>query len=267
MARGEFHKKQNQFVPIEAQCAYPPYLRHMLFYCAQLKDAQCSLDEQESKHLSQVLRKKVGEVVWLTDGRGNACEAQITNISRKQVQLLKVSDLQTEAPLPCKFHLYIAPTKNQDRMEWMLEKLTETGISCIHFIQCEHSEKNRLRYDRLRAKMLSAMKQSGRYRLPEIIELQDFSTALNKVSGKNRFIAWCSGNDRSYIDSIIDSGSAEVHLFIGPEGDFSAEEVDMALQAGFKAVSLGPARLRTETAGLCGGIIAQNHFLSLDGRN
>lgn len=267
MARAEIYKKLNRFMPVEDQCAYPRYLRQMLFYCAELNDTQCSLDEQESKHLSQVLRKKEGEVVQLTDGRGNACKAQITNISRKEVQLRRLSELQTEEPLPCEFHLYIAPTKNQDRMEWMLEKLTETGISSVHFLQCAHSEKSRLRYDRLHSKMLSAMKQSGRYHLPQIIELQDFTQAVKGVSGKNRFIAWCSGNQRTYMDSIIDSGSAEMHLFIGPEGDFSADEVGMALEAGFKAVSLGPARLRTETAGLFGGIIAQNHFLSLEGRN
>jgi 16S rRNA (uracil1498-N3)-methyltransferase len=234
----------------------------MLFYCPKLEATVLELDEKESRHLIQVLRKKEGDVVCLTDGRGIACEAVIEQVSKNGVRLQRRSDFMKEPLMPVKFHLYIAPTKNQDRMEWMLEKLTEVGLASVSFIRSINSEKNKLRYDRLEMKMLSAMKQSGRYRLPQLNELQDYEGVLTKVKSPNRFIAWCSGK-KPYFSKIIDISFQEIHLLIGPEGDFTDEEVLKANEAGWQSVSLGPARLRTETAGLYGGMMAQHHFLSL----
>lgn len=217
-----------------------------LFYGHKSDNDNLILDKEESHHCQNVLRKKAGDHVEVVDGRGGYYTGTISETGRQ----VKIKITAAETRLPARkhhIHLAVAPTKNMDRMEWMVEKATEIGVDGIHFLQCENSERRVLRMDRLEKKALSAMKQSGQAVLPVLSPLQPFDSFLDGVTEKGRFIAHLSDKVASASLRSLPFNQDTVVL-IGPEGDFSPKELDMALDRGWVPVALGDTRLRTETA-------------------
>jgi|SRR5690554_4345065 len=208
------------------------------------------LDEGESKHAVRVLRLAVGTEVSLVDGRGGFYAAVIQDAHPKRVVLQILSYQENHQPLPYQLHIGVAPTKNMDRLEWFVEKATEIGVTSITPLICERSERRTLKVERLEKVAIAAMKQSQKAHLPLIHEAIRFPAFLEQVKGKGQgFIAHCDEGEKTYLNTSLDPGSPVI-ILIGPEGDFSPDEISLALQNGFSAVSLGTARLRTETAAL-----------------
>lgn len=221
----------------------------MLFYCSKIEKGFAHLDEEESRHLLTVLRRNAGDKLQLTDGLGFFYEAEISEVGKRHALARIIS--KTEAP-PERFarlHIAIAPTKQMERFEWFLEKAVEIGVDEITPLLCQRSERDTLRLDRVEKILISAMKQSLRPRLPKLNELTRFQKFVIATTEIQKRIAWCSTEPLPHLRTTIDSHKNTV-VAIGPEGDFSPEEVKLAMQNGFTGVSLGTARLRTETAGI-----------------
>lgn len=220
-----------------------------IFYQPAIAQGEHYLDTEESRHCVRVLRKQIGDQIQLVDGKGHIYQAVITQASDKKCQF----DITEKTKVPeedYRIHLALSPTKNIDRTEWFVEKAVEIGVHQISFILCENSERKVLKPDRLERKAISAMKQSQHAYLPDIqplIKFQDFIKQQN--SQVNRFIAYLGDEPNSHLIHAAPARQPYLVL-IGPEGDFNAKEVSMALDAGFKPVSLGNSRLRTETAGI-----------------
>ncbi|MGV3541033.1 MAG: 16S rRNA (uracil(1498)-N(3))-methyltransferase [Rufibacter sp.] len=223
-----------------------------LFYTPDLTPAATEfvLSEEESKHCTRVLRLGAGDRVTLIDGKGGLYTAEIIDAAAKKTKL-RLLDRQLEyGKRPYKIHVAVAPTKNMDRMEWFVEKAVEMGIDEITFLQCARSERKALNLDRIEKIAVSAMKQSLKAYLPKLNELMRYADFIKSTQAENKFIAHLvEGQERHSLAKSI-SGAAEYLILIGPEGDFSPEEVQQALQAGFQPVTLGSSRLRTETAAL-----------------
>jgi 16S rRNA (uracil1498-N3)-methyltransferase len=207
-----------------------------------------ALDAEESAHCVRVLRKRPGDEIHLTDGKGNIYLARLEDdhIKHCSIQILSVQATQRRG---FRLHIAIAPTKNTDRFEWFLEKATEIGIDEITPVICEHSERTVLRTDRLQKILVAAMKQSMNLYLPQLNEPIRFSEFISKSQSGSQYIAYVEEKQELSLKSEYLPGS-DALILIGPEGDFSNAEVRKALHAGYKAVSLGPSRLRTETAGI-----------------
>lgn len=234
-----------------------------LFYCPDITpDAYCTLDVEESRHAVRVLRLREGDSINVTDGHGNMYRCQIVETSEKACCITTLSPLQERAEAGVRLHLAVAPTKNPSRMEWLVEKAVEVGVGEITLLQCDHSERTFLKTDRLEKLAISAMKQSLHTVLPKINPAINLSDWLNSDlqapwcavgSADNsdlKLIAHCEADKpRTPIANALKPGMDTVVL-IGPEGDFSPEEIALALECGFQPVSLGPSRLRTETAAL-----------------
>ncbi|MBI5917462.1 MAG: 16S rRNA (uracil(1498)-N(3))-methyltransferase [Bacteroidetes bacterium] len=224
----------------------------ILFYTTDIRGGSAWFSEEEARHCSQVLRRKTGDVVQFLDGLGGWYEGVISEVNKRQV-VVEVTDRRAGTDLRnFRLHLAIAPTKNIDRFEWFLEKATEIGIHEITPLQTGHSERTKLRYDRLEKILLAAMKQSMRTWLPKLNELTDFEHFIKKTEtpdGHARFIAHCREENLPHLKNNCPAAT-DVTLLIGPEGDFSPAEISLANEAGFKNISLGTARLRTETAGI-----------------
>jgi 16S rRNA (uracil1498-N3)-methyltransferase len=221
-----------------------------LFYHPQAAaGANVLLEAGEAMHITKVLRKKEGDTIQLTDGRGKLFEGTV-HLSKKEAAVV----LKSFEEKPARTHsleLAIAPTKNQDRLEWFIEKAVEIGVEKITLLQCEHSERFHLRHDRLQRVAAAAMKQSLKFYMPEISALIDFKSWLDQSHGQNKCIAHCHDNiSKVLLQKALDS-KASGTIAIGPEGDFSTSEVELALNKGFVSVSLGNSRLRTETAAMC----------------
>jgi 16S rRNA (uracil1498-N3)-methyltransferase len=214
------------------------------------------LDEEESRHCIKVLRKNAGDTIHITDGKGFFYDAIISKPDFRKCEFAVTKTLAA-ADKAYQIHIAIAPTKNADRIEWFVEKATEFGIDSISLIACENSERTFLKTERLRKLAVSAMKQSLKATLPQINDLSPFSSFIKSQSGSGRFIAYVDNNNPVLLQNVAVKGEASVVL-IGPEGDFSLAEVSQAIDAGFKKVSLGRSRLRTETAA-----IAACHILNL----
>ena len=217
-----------------------------LFYCPEVFDGSTFLNSAESKHCVKVLRKQEGDTIHLIDGRGNFYEVKITLASQKKV-LFNVTKKWEEMPRPYSLHIAIAPTKNNDRFEWFLEKATEIGIDEITPIICEHSERKTIKNERMEKIILSATKQSLKAKLPRLNPAVSFDHFIEKKTDSDCFIAHCEEREKINLQTVISSNST---LLIGPEGDFSTKEINQALNHNFKAISLGSSRLRTETAGI-----------------
>lgn len=221
-----------------------------LFYCPDI-DKQQTLSEEESAHCVRVLRYSVGDEILITDGRGTTYTALITNPHPKHCDF---EVLTAEKQLPHHaFHLHIAiaPTKNIERLEWAIEKCVEIGVDEITPLLCRFSERKQLRIDRLEKIILSAAKQSLTPYLPVLHDLTLYDEFIKEQAAKNQqnFIAHCYKDDKRVLKDEIERGR-DVLVLIGPEGDFSEQEVADALSLGFIPVSLGNSRLRTETAGV-----------------
>lgn len=227
-----------------------------LFYFKDQDNAgNALLVEDELGHCTRTLRKQVGDTLHLIDGKGNLFEGTLLSFDKKQAQVKIVKTLPSAAPRAFKLNLVVAPTKNIERIEWLLEKSIEMGLEAYTSILCDRSERKNLRVDRLEKIALSAVKQSLNIRMPEISELTDFSTFIKNAPSGKKLIAHCdNSSERFYLPNVLanlkESEDSELTILIGPEGDFTPKEVKMALAAGFEPISLGNMRLRTETAGL-----------------
>lgn len=219
----------------------------ILFYTTNIQGDLAFLEAEENKHCTQVLRKKEGDTIHFVDGRGTLYKGVIIEI-KKQFCGIQIQETTPQFNLrPFSLHIGIAPTKNRDRLEWFVEKATEIGVSEITPLLCQRSERRKLRTDRLIKKAVAAMKQSLKAELPIIHELTPFKDALRQTEDTVKLIA--QGNQNTLIQDNYSIGKP-VYILIGPEGDFSATELQVAFEAGFKGIHLGNSRLRTETAGL-----------------
>ncbi len=228
------------------------------------------LPEEESAHCVQVLRAQAGDHIMLTDGKGTIYEAEIINPHRKHCSF-RIIRQDRPAPLhEGHVHMAIAPTKNMDRLEWMIEKCVEMGVDEITPVLCRHSERKNINHERLQKILVSAGKQSLKATFPTLHPLTPFSAFVAKRTEQDKFIAHCldlgiNGQEEHTTTDVQHNYAASeakqalknrlvrghsVVILIGPEGDFSQDEIQSALQNGWLPVSLGKARLRTETAGL-----------------
>lgn len=225
----------------------------MLFYYPHIREeTHITLSVDESKHLIRVLRKREGEQIQITNGEGLFASAIITKAHDKQCELTLESKAQQAPPSPY-VHIAIAPTKNMDRMEWMVEKLTEIGVREISFIITSNSERKVLKLERLTKKAISALKQSGNCYLPKLNDLETLDSFLSVKHDGVKKIAWVEEKKES---AVLQSTSEDkITLLIGPEGDFSQNEVNKAQSHGFTPVGLGQRVLRTETAALVGASV------------
>ena len=219
-----------------------------IFYAPDIR-INPELPEEEAGHCLRVLRLGVGDEVMLTDGKGFFYKAVITAATGKRCQV-KVVETIDQAPLwNGHLHLAMAPTKNMDRIEWFAEKATEIGFDELSFVNCRFSERKVIKTERIEKIVVSAVKQSLKARKPLVNELTDFGKFIQQKFEGQKFIAHCYEGDKPLLKDVLIPGKDAVVL-IGPEGDFSPEEVQKAEAAGFQAISLGKSRLRTETAAL-----------------
>lgn len=221
-----------------------------LFYNPSLDNSfkQFFFSPEESKHIVKVLRKKEGDFLSITNGRGYLFEAKVLEANPKKCKAQIVSEEKTIQGLHT-LHIAIAPTKMNDRFEWFLEKATEIGINEITPILCEHSERKVIKSERLEKVLQSAMKQSLQTYLPKLNPMVTFGEFVQSARAELKFVAHCHKGEKLELKRRVQADK-NVIILIGPEGDFSKEEVDMATEHGFWSISLGRNRLRTETAGL-----------------
>lgn len=220
-----------------------------LFYTIGVNGNVAMLSEEESWHCAKVLRMSDGDLVMLTDGLGNLYEGKLVKVHPKGSLAEIVKTTLKHGTLKWNLHIAIAPTKSLDRLEWFLEKATEIGIQTITPIICDHSERDVVKLPRLEKILVSAMKQSMRAYLPTLKEPRRFRQLIMDNHPGQRFIAYCpTGLEESLAKKYLPG--SDVTIAIGPEGDFSPDEFERAKQSGFVPVSLGPSRLRTETAGI-----------------
>lgn len=217
-----------------------------LFYSPHIQGDTHLLEEQESKHAIRVLRLQKGAQVVLVDGLGGWHEAIIEEDHPKRCLLRIQSSKQNHQPLGYELHLAVSPLKNPERFEWFLEKTTEIGITEITPLICHRSERKQVKRDRLERILVSAMKQSLKAYKPVLHEAMAFGEFIRQEHGGTRGIAYCFGDERKGIGQMEPDGSCTI--LVGPEGDFTGQEVQSALDAGFAPFHLGPSRLRTETA-------------------
>lgn len=223
-----------------------------LFYTTNIEGEYAYLSPEEARHVVQVLRKREGDMLNFTDGKGGMYEGEISEIGKKKCVLQIKKQEQEVGKRDFRLHIAIAPTKNINRYEWFLEKATEMGIEEITPIFCAHSERTKVRLDRLEKVLMSAMKQSLQAYLPKLNEPIKLAQFLKNQYDTQKFIAHCEDDfDKNQLVDKIEKGQ-DILLLIGPEGDFSVKEIEAAKAAGFAPVALGNTRLRTETAGLFG---------------
>lgn len=204
------------------------------------------LSDDEAHHLLHVRRAKAGEQIDVTDGEGYYYRCEIVEV-QKQNCLIEIISSTFTKPTTARLHLVIAPTKNMDRMEWLVEKGTEIGIEEFSFVQCRRSERKEIRVDRLEKIALAAMKQSMKAYLPVLNPMIPFQKFIDKKPEGERFICTMSATDE-FIN--MHKPEQNVTILIGPEGDFHTDEIASALESGFIKASLGHQRFRTETAAL-----------------
>ena len=222
------------------------------FYCPDIAET-LTLGEEDSKHCVKVLRMAEGDTIEVVDGNGNLYTCRITMAHPKRCAI-EVLDKQSQPPhWGCRIVLGVAPTKNLDCIEWLVEKCVEMGIDRIIPLRCHNSERTVLKTERLKKIMVSAMKQSLKATLPQLDEMTPIEQVIGQAGSGIRCIAYCDAllprEERLSLATAYKTGQ-NVTVLIGPEGDFSPEEVAMAREAGFVPVTLGESRLRTETAGL-----------------
>lgn len=219
-----------------------------LFYQPHIHDGIHYLDPEESRHCYKVLRKKPGDVIQLTDGKGYRYQAKLTDTTSDKCSFT-IESKQQEEKRPYTIHIALAPTKNPDRTEWFVEKAVEIGVDELSFLLCDNSERAALKTDRIEKLAISAMKQSLKSSLPKINHMVLLNDFITTGSAASKYIAYV---DQTNPDHLLREAKPKSNyiVLIGPEGDFSKTELELALTHGYKKVSLGPSRLRTETAGI-----------------
>lgn len=222
-----------------------------IFYTPDLdpQSAQYTLSEEESKHCIRVLRLQTGDAVQLVDGHGGFYTAHITDAHPKRTQLKITQSRQQYGQRNHYLHIAVAPTKNIERLEWFLEKATEIGIDEVSLLLCQRSERKEAKVDRLNKIITSAIKQSLKAYHPQLNDIQPFSKLVQAPFDGQKFIAHCLPEEKVSLTSQLERHGRSL-ILIGPEGDFSEKEIEEALQNGFKPITLGESRLRTETAAL-----------------
>lgn len=235
------------------------------FYAPELESLQ-ELPHDEAAHCVRVLRLQTGDEIHLTDGKGLFCRAVITTVTSKRCAFEIKEKKCLEPEWKGMVSLAVAPTKNMDRMEWLAEKATEIGLDNLVFLNCRNSERRIVKTERVEKIVVSAMKQSHKAYKPTVTEMTDFQTFVKQSVSGQKFIAHCydesdvAGDEKQeeskrmtagkpFLMDVLDANQDAVVL-VGPEGDFSIEEVRFALRHGYQSVSLGKSRLRTETAAL-----------------
>ncbi|MFD2786609.1 16S rRNA (uracil(1498)-N(3))-methyltransferase [Hymenobacter rubripertinctus] len=219
------------------------------FFAPDLSPAATTytLPEDESKHAVRVLRLSAGDAVVLVNGQGGVFGAEVADANPKRCQL-RVVGHEVLPRRPYGVHLAVAPTKNLDRMEWLVEKATEIGVDTITFLRCARSERRELKLERLEKIAVSALKQSGQAWLPRLVELTDYARFLPTAVPATTFIAHLEDGERTPLARV--AAAADCCILIGPEGDFTPDEIAAAFARGIRPVTLGSSRLRTETAAL-----------------
>jgi 16S rRNA (uracil1498-N3)-methyltransferase len=227
-----------------------------LFYQPEISDGNLHLNAEESRHCIRVLRKKPGDLITVTDGQGRFYHSVVSGSDANQCSF-SIQTVEEEKVRPYHIHLGISPTKNQDRIEWMIEKCVEIGIDKITFLSCTNTERTILKTDRLEKISISAMKQSHRAWLPGINPMVPYQNFVAHSDETDRFIAYVDHSNPVHLLHLA-KPAGNYLVLVGPEGDFSSEELQQATANNFQKVSLGLHRLRTETAGL-----AACHILNL----
>jgi 16S rRNA (uracil1498-N3)-methyltransferase len=219
-----------------------------LFYASDIVSDYYTLTGEEARHCLKVLRLKKNDTVNLTDGKGNLHTALVDDINQKECNLTILSRSYEEKSDPI-IHIAVSPTKSIERFEWFLEKATEIGIDIVTPLICERTERLFQKPERWNKILISALKQSFRTWLPELREAVRFEKMIASAEEQSKLIAVCEGSSRKMIKESYIKGLDAV-ILIGPEGDFTKDEVEKAKESGFAALTLGKSRLRTETAAL-----------------
>jgi 16S rRNA (uracil1498-N3)-methyltransferase len=230
------------------------------FYLPNLDQDDFEFSEEESKHCIRVLRKKKGDQIQLIDGKGTEALAEIVSDNPKKCSGQIVQRILHKPNRNYHLHLAIAPTKNFDRMEWMLEKCIEIGVDEISFIMTANSERDKINLERCEKIAIAAIKQSKQFYLPSIHPIQTFQAFLDRTNNiQNKWIAWCETDKTStLIAQLKETPDTNTVILIGPEGDFSADEVKQAAKKGFQLCSLGPNILRSETAAVYATVVCSS---------
>lgn len=220
------------------------------FFLKDIHAGSFSFDTDESKHIARVLRLRKGDKVRFTNGKGRLFTGVLTDDNPKRCTADISDHVETNERLPYHLHIAVAPTKNLSRLEWFVEKATEIGVSEITPIVCAHSEREFFKIDRLERIAIAAIKQSQQTWLPEINQLTPFAEFIKKAPKGEGYIAYVDTAKTTPLLKTAYTPGKNATILIGPEGDFSKEEIEAAVEAGFVPISLGKNRLRTETAAL-----------------
>ena len=229
-----------------------------LFFSKNIKQEKQMLSADESKHCLLSLRKNINDTIWLTEGKGVLYSANICSIKNKKIQYnnLKIVSKKTNSP---KIHIAISPTKNKNRFEWFLEKATEIGVDEISLLICQNSERKTINEERCAKILIAAMKQAQNSILPKLNKLIMFSDFFKKRK-KNIYIAHCDNTQKIDFKTILlenKNKNEHITILIGPEGDFTTQEIMLSEKMGAKSINLSDKRLRTETAAIIASSIAQ----------
>jgi 16S rRNA (uracil1498-N3)-methyltransferase len=227
-----------------------------VFYSETIDNGVCTLTADEARHCLNVMRHGKGDTVKVFNGAGKVLTARIIDTKKCLLEIIDEQELPKKHGF---LHVAIAPTKNADRMEWFVEKAVETGVDAITPLICQHSERRTLKIERLEKTAIAAMKQSLNLIKPEINSPVSFEEFIGKQFEGQKYIAHCGEKTRSFANEIASKQS--VVIMIGPEGDFSEQEIQQAMAAACLPVSLGNSRLRTETAGIVACVIAAQCFM------
>lgn len=225
-----------------------------LFYAPDIESGE--LPSEEAQHAARVLRLKTGDTIQLMDGKGITAIATVTEIDKRNCLYHIESKELFENPVE-HLHIAVAPTKSTDRLEWMIEKMVEIGIGTIHLITTERTERSKINLERLQKKVIAASKQSHKKYLTEVSVYKSLKSFIEKSNFNKKAIAHLIETERTYLGSILDHDSTSCVL-IGPEGDFTDKELKLAISSGYKSVTLGDFRLRTETAAVFASTILNN---------
>ena len=224
------------------------YFCFMQLFYTNNTESEFTLTSEESKHITKVLRKKEGDTLQFTNGKGQLLIAEITTSDIRKTKVRISEKIEKEKQHNYYLHIAISPTKNMDRFEWFLEKATEIGVDEITPIICHHSERKIVKTERGNRILLSAMKQSLKHHLPKLNEAVSFKDFIKQDFEGSKYIAHCEEGEKTELRK--EKKENRILILIGPEGDFSVTEIEKSIENNYKAISLGNSRLRTETAGL-----------------
>jgi 16S rRNA (uracil1498-N3)-methyltransferase len=218
------------------------------------KSSNLGLEEDTARHIAQVLRMKEGDCIHLTDGKGRVATAKIISIGKKTCDVF-LTDIKEFPPTNKNITIAVSLLKNAGRFEWLLEKSAELGINSIVPLICQRTERQQFRQDRLQNILVSAMLQSRQAWLTELPNPIAYTDFIHQVKHENRFIAHCEDDEKTNLSTLIKPHQKDCLVLIGPEGDFTMDEIQLAIEKGFIPVSLGNTRLRTETAAITAAVI------------